>query len=174
MGDVKKMAAFEAAARRTIEGPKCELSIENDQGEPFWFCPKKYSVEGEREIQVVAARSSRKMPRKLRERLSKFLKDDGSVDMELAVKELTEEEKDELENVDIGDAESTSGLVALQLLHGIGANNFAGEAAAGVDRDQVEVIMQYVSMTEEILNPVREWNNPLLSGKRENSETSST
>lgn len=172
MGSDNKMAAFAAAARRTIEGPRVDLSIGDQDGQPFWFCPKKYSIEGEREIQTTAARSSRKIPRKLRERLQEFLKEDGSVDMELASKELTEAEKDELENVDIGDAESTTELVALQLLHGIGRNNFAGEEQTGIDRAQVDVIMDYVGVADEIIEPVRRWNHPLPSGNPENSETS--
>lgn len=165
------MAAFQAAARKTILGPKTEIGLEDADGNAFWFRPKKYPVLGSREIQSVGLRTSRKVPRALRTKLREFATDDGTIDMEAAEKVLTEAEKTELENLDLGDVGETSEVLRLQLIHGVGTNNFSGEERPDIDSSQADVILEFVDVFDRILKPIQDWNRPLAPGKSESSET---
>jgi len=163
-----KQGDWEKVARRSNLGPRHD--IETLEGE-YFFRPRKYSIDGEAEIQSASGQIRAGMPPKLMARLMDI--SDEKLTPKQVVAMLEPEERAQLVEVATkSDAAEAVHVRRLMLLHGIGDHNLDGTDNTGADDDFVTRLLEYPNVTNEMLGVIKEWNAPLVKTTPPISETS--
>jgi len=171
----RKIQPWEAAARRSILGERCEFD-DFDGFEGLWFRPRKYSVPGEEEINSVGIQLSTDLPKPIFKKLVPLYegKDATKITPADFMKVLDEDEMAEVMQLFIKQQNANSEAVRLVLYHGIGEHNFTEDqtASSEVSSDLVEALLEYQGVTARMVRVIRTHNRPLAEPTPETSPTS--
>jgi len=153
----KKRYGFENEARRTILAPEREL-----QSLPgYKVRARKFTIAAQDELSAAQERKRLALPATLR--AFAIEAEARGKRFEEALSELTPEKAAELLAEIPSEASSSSELMRLSILYGLGEHNLddGSTMSSDVALELVEKIMEFPALAEEIHAFIREWNAPL-------------
>jgi hypothetical protein len=161
------------AISRHIQGEKHEVAaLPVEDGVFFWFKPKKYGYAAKEQIDELLRQMKRAVMRNPAALQILSRVEEGMSPRDL-LKKLTPEETlalaEAMANQSSGDTDLLTELTKLQLLNGIGENNFSEAVLPSISEAQVELLMQDSSVVEECLEVIAKHNLPLAKSSESSS-----
>jgi hypothetical protein len=156
MDETKIREGWEVAARRTQFSPKVYLVTLPG----YWIRARKYPVRGKDELDQIAFRKGRDLPRSVIGAFRKAIKE--GITAADYIKNISEDEMMDIVNLSSPEIKSNTEKIEASIRWGLGEHNLEKEEGTiGVSPQLLENIMQYPAEMEEIFKMIEEWNIPL-------------
>lgn len=168
--------AFEAAARREIEGPAhyFDSLVETDdtgkKQHPYYFHPRKYSVKGRDAIRACDKPVTEGIPIGLQKKLAKIMEENPEIS-NIELLEMLPAEEVEVILRSQQEKGGTFDLYRTTIFYGCGKNNLMGTVKDGLTEEEVERVLEYGDVAIEMFGTIRTWNRPLAHRRSRTSET---
>jgi len=132
----------------------------------YYIKPKKYSVAGKDRVDTVTMKNSKTLPAVIKAKIAKIVQDNPDIEDKDIMKHLSEEEQIMIFDNQVDNFENTE-MIKTVILEGLAETNLIdGEETI---EEFAESVLEFQDIATEIIESVRDHNNPLEKGKSKKS-----